>query len=279
MAEKLSVVKISGKIIDDPKKLKGFLQDFASITYCKILVHGGGVEIDNLMNRHRMPIKKIDGKRITDLGALCATLIECTKLNTYIVETLKNLTFVPFLTEDEQPRFVGLTEPGTYINSTKRKIIHNPDGTKTNYQYVGDVAWQLVDTDAINGILKSHSTLGAWATPVIPPITFDAKNKLFLNSNADGVATAIAAAMSVQKHYETELVFCSDVAGVLRDVNNPKSLIENIDSETYVDLRKDGTISGGMIPKLESAFKAINSGVHSVKICSTISGRGTTITR
>ena len=258
--ETLEVVKISGKIIDDSQKLKTFLADFLEIKDKKILVHGGGVNIDALMERHGMPINKIDGKRITDLQALLATVMQCSVLNARIVEWLNSF--------QKYEKFAGLTQPGTYINSTKRKIIKNPDGGKTNYKFVGDVRWQLVDTSALNGILKSGRT------PVLSPITFDAKRKLFLNSNADGVANAVASAMSAQQNYIVNLTFCSDVAGVL---DSDKNLIPEINQNKYSELKASGVITDGMIPKVENALKALNH-VNSVRICNGI-GRGTVVSR
>jgi acetylglutamate kinase len=255
--EPLRIIKISGKIIDDPKSLEKFLQAFLRIESKKILVHGGGVEIDNLMKSHDIPITKIDGKRITNLSALGATLIQCSTLNARIVERLNAMAAGP-------ASFAGLPEPGTYIYSTKRKIIRNPDGTRTNYKYVGDVSWDMVDTLALQLLLQNGRT------PVLSPITFDEDRKLFLNSNADGVATVVAIAMSVQSAYNVSLEFRSDVAGVLRDAKDPHSVIKHIGSKYYDKLKADGIISDGMIPKLESAFRAINNGVSRVMIGRTV---------
>ena len=108
--------------------------------------------------------------------------------------------------------------------------------------------------------------IDAGYTPVVAPITADAEGEGLLNTNADTVAQTVAVGMSAV--YETELVYCFEKRGVLLDVNDDDSVIAEITPERFAELRTRGIVADGMLPKLENAFRAIDSGVRSVAICS-----------
>lgn len=101
-------------------------------------------------------------------------------------------------------------------------------------------------------------------TPVIAPLTHDGKGNM-LNTNADTVASTLAVALS--KSFDVSLVYCFELKGVLQDINDKNSVISSIDTEKYGQLKQDGVIAKGMIPKMDNSFDAIKAGVKSVIIC------------
>ena len=112
---------------------------------------------------------------------------------------------------------------------------------------------------------------------VIAPITYDPECGL-LNTNADTVAASVATGLAALD--EVELIYCFEKSGVLLDVNDESSLIEHITREDFARLKAEGVVADGMLPKLENSFKAIDSGVARVRICSAeniASGRGTVL--
>jgi acetylglutamate kinase len=124
-----------------------------------------------------------------------------------------------------------------------------------DYGFVGDI-------DTVNiSLLKD--CLANELTPVVAPITSDKKGQL-LNTNADTVAQEIAKAMSGL--YEVELIYTFEKKGVMFDVNDDSSVISNINSGKYHQLKAENKIFAGMIPKLDNAFAALNSGVKKVRI-------------
>lgn len=255
MKKSLSVIKISGKIIDNESQLENFLYDFHNLNSYKILVHGGGVQIDNDMEKLGLPIKKFEGKRITDLDTMGVVLMNAFKLNYRIVQKLSS--FSP----NNWPSYIGLWDDRAVWRSTKRPVGDNG----IDYGFVGDVSEKSLN-------LKDMSF--NYGVPVFPPITLCHYNNTYYNSNADNVATAIALALSPQ--YSVSLSFISDVPGVL---DADKNLIERITEADYAELKQSGVVSGGMIPKLDSAFKAITKGVSAVEIRNSLVRAGTTITR
>jgi acetylglutamate kinase len=126
-----------------------------------------------------------------------------------------------------------------------------------DYGFVGDIVQTGVNVEFL------RTLLAAGITPVVCPLTHDKQGSM-LNSNADGVASAVAIAAS--QIDETQLVYCFEKNGVLSDVDDSQSVIPRIDSISYEQLKADGTISKGMLPKISSSLKAIDSGVGSVVI-------------
>ena len=126
-----------------------------------------------------------------------------------------------------------------------------------DYGYVGDIAEGGVNVELLRTLLD------AGLTPVFSAITCDGRGTL-LNTNADSVASAVAVAAS--RIAPTQLVFCFEKAGVLRDVEDERSVIAEITPDTYAALRAEGAISAGMLPKIDGALRAVASGVESVVI-------------
>lgn len=238
MKEKLTIVKVGGKIVEDPETLSVLLADFAKIEGRKILVHGGGRSATRMSERLGIPTKMVDGRRITDDDTL--------RVVTMVYGGLVNKTIVAML-QSEGINAVGLTGADMNIVRSDKRPVRAID-----YGWVGDV--RAVDGKAIATLVENGYC------PVVAPLTHDGKGHL-LNTNADTMAAAVA--MEASKTYDVSLMFCFEKKGVLDAEGN---VITSITPALYKQLKADGTIADGMIPKLDNAFECIASGVTSVFI-------------
>lgn len=240
--EELVVIKVGGNIIDNEVALQSFLKSFAAINKHKILIHGGGKIATEISKGLGIEAQMIDGRRVTDAETL--------KIVTMVYGGLINKNIVASL-QSKKCNAIGLTgADGGIVLANKRPIKNGID-----YGYVGDI--KEVKSTVLNTFIV------AGFTPIIAPLSLD-DNGSMLNTNADTMASEIACAMS--KHYKVNLVYCFELKGVLRDFEDKNSVIEEITPSTYQQLKEEGIISKGMIPKLDNAFAAINKGVHSVII-------------
>ena len=239
--DKLFIIKIGGNIIDDEQKLSSFLDDFAAIEGKKILVHGGGKLATKMAEQMNIPQQMIEGRRITDAETLkIVTMVYAGYINKNIVASL----------QARQCNALGLCgADGDSILAHKRK---HP---VMDYGYVGDV-------DAINAGLVS-SLLEKNITPVFAPITHDQQGQL-LNTNADTIAQELAKGMS--HAFEVSLIYSFEKSGVLLDADNDTTVIPVINPASYKKLKAEEKIFAGMIPKLDNAFAALDSGVKKVII-------------
>ena len=237
----LHIVKIGGNVINDSDQLRSFLANFAQLEGFKILVHGGGKKATALANKLGLAPKMVNGRRITDKDNLeVVTMVYAGLINKNIVAQLQM----------NNCNAIGLSgADGNTIEAHKR-IIKDVD-----YGFAGDI-------DAVN-----HSTvkllLENKITPVFCAITHDKKGQL-LNTNADTIASEVASNLS--KDYQTILIYCFEKDGVLKDVYDDNSVIENIDLKKYEELKRDHIISDGMLPKLENCFSALQHGVSKIII-------------
>ncbi len=238
MKEKLTIVKVGGKIVEDPETLSVLLADFAKIEGRKILVHGGGRSATRMSERLGIPTKMVDGRRITDDDTL--------RVVTMVYGGLVNKTIVAML-QSEGINAVGLTGADMNIVRSDKRPVRAID-----YGWVGDV--RAVDGKAIATLVENGYC------PVVAPLTHDGKGHL-LNTNADTMAAAVA--MEASKTYDVSLMFCFEKKGVLDAEGN---VITSITPALYKQLKADGTIADGMIPKLDNAFECIAAGVTSVVI-------------
>ncbi len=238
--ETLKIIKIGGNVIDNVEALESFLKGFATIQGSKILVHGGGKLATKLANQMNLPVKMTNGRRITDANTLdIITMVYAGKINKNIVAKLQSY----------QCNSVGFSgADGNTIVSNKRPV------DPIDFGYVGDV--KLVNTETVDILLKGN------VTPVFCAITHDENGQL-LNTNADTIASELAIGFS--KLYKTQLYYCFEKNGVLLDIENDDSVVENIDSEIYKALKEDGVIADGMLPKLDNCFHAISHNVE--KVC------------
>lgn len=253
----INVVKIGGNVVDNPAALTAFLRDFATLKGPKILVHGGGKEATRLSTTLGIETKMIDGRRVTDRQTLdVVTMVYAGLINKRIVAML----------QAEGCNAVGLSgADGNVIPARRRPA--NP----IDYGFVGDI-----DPRAVNDRFIA-SLLAAGVTPVFCAICHDDAGTL-LNCNADSVAAAVAQGAS--RIDATRLTYCFEKAGVLRDVDDPASVIELVTAESFVTLREQGIVAKGMIPKIENALACAAAGVSEVRICQAEAltvGGGTTI--
>lgn len=238
---KLYVIKIGGNIIDDEKKLSSFLEAFAAIGDKKILVHGGGKLATMLAEKMKIEQKIIDGRRITDAETLkIVTMVYAGYVNKNIVARLQKF-------ECNAMGLCGVD--GDTILAHKRK---HP---AIDFGYVGDV--DAVNVPLLKNLLEQNLSL------VFAPITHDMDGQL-LNTNADTIAQEIAKAMSAE--YEVKLIYSFEKAGVLLDADDETTVINKISPPYYKKLKQEEKIFAGMIPKLDNAFAALNSGVNEVII-------------
>ncbi len=241
MKDRLTIVKVGGKIVEEPDTLAALLRDFASIDGFKLLVHGGGRSATKVAASLGVETKMIDGRRVTDAEMLqVVTMVYGGLVNKNIVAGLQGLGVDA----------LGMTGADMNIIRSDRRPVKTVD-----YGFVGDV--KEVNGDAIASLVRSG------VVPVIAPLTHDGKGSL-LNTNADTMAGETAKGLA--EHFDVHLVFCFEKNGVLRDENDDDSVISEIDRASYAQLKEQGIVSGGMIPKLDNAFDAIESGVSEVII-------------
>ncbi len=250
----LKVIKIGGNVIDNPESLQQFIADFAMLQGPKILVHGGGKIATKLAEDLGIKSKMVEGRRITDGESL--------KVVTMVYAGLINKNIVAGL-QSENCNAIGLSGADGNLIHAKRRPLKELFSKEKNevisvdYGFVGDLDESSIDHLGLRKLLE------AGFTPVFSAITHDGKGQL-LNTNADTIASAISIAMT--NEYNTSLIFCFEKAGVLMDVEDEGSVIRSIDPHYYNELKRQGIISDGMIPKLDNAFEAINKGLKEVYI-------------
>lgn len=239
----LSIIKISGNVIDDPLILEDFLRKTGNIKGPIILVHGGGAIATETAAKMGIPIKMHEGRRITDAETLkLVTMLYAGLINKKIVATLQRFGV----------NALGLSgADGNTVPATKR----SPD--PIDFGFVGDVEPNRINVGLLTNLL------GRGICPVFCAITHD-ENGSLLNTNADTMASSIAIAMS--RDWSTRLVYCFEKDGVLLNPEDDSSVISLITYDHFQTLKKDGVVSKGMIPKLDNAFSAINNGVSEVLI-------------
>jgi acetylglutamate kinase len=241
MRDHLIIIKVGGKIVEEEISLRSLLKDFSRIAGGKILVHGGGKSATTLADKLGIETKIVDGRRITDADTLkIATMVYAGLVNKNVVAGLQAFG----------NNAIGLTGADLdIIRAAKRPV------GAIDYGFVGDINW--VNAQALSELLENG------AVPVIAPITHDGKGSL-LNTNADTIASELAT--SLCSRYEVRLVFCFEKQGVLMNESDEKSVIPEIDPPMFEELKAQGVISGGMIPKLENGFNALRRGVSAVVI-------------
>ena len=241
--ERLNIIKVGGAVVEDESALSSLLMSFSSLKGLKILVHGGGKIATEMAGQLGIETRMIDGRRITSAEMLkVVTMVYGGLVNKNVVARLQALGV----------NALGLTGADmNVIMSVKRPV------EPVNFGYVGDVKY--VNVRALVSLLE------AGAVPVLAPLTHDKEGNM-LNTNADTIASSVASALAGK--YSVTLTFCSSIPGVLRDLNDPSSLIKTVTKADFDPMVADGTISEGMIPKLQNAFDAINSGVSRVVITS-----------
>lgn len=240
--EKLTVVKVGGKIVEEEETLQQLLSDFVAIKGRKVLVHGGGRSATKIAAQLGIESQMVNGRRITDAEML--------RVVTMVYGGLVNKNIVAAL-QAKGVNALGLT--GADLNvllSDKRPV---KDGI--DYGFVGDVK-------QANGEILAK-LIADGVVPVMAPLTHDGKGNM-LNTNADTIAQETAVALS--PYFDVTLIYSFEKKGVLRDAEDDESVIPHINREEFKQYVEDGTVQGGMIPKLENAFSALDAGVSKVII-------------
>jgi len=275
----IKVIKIGGNVVDNPELLKKFARDFAEMPGMKILVHGGGVMASQMQKSMGMVPQMIEGRRVTDEDTLkVVTMVYAGWCN-------KNITA---LLQSERCNAIGLSgADGNAIRASKRapmKISNTGTGEEmmVDYGYVGDVTAESVNAKFLYSLLEKG------ITPVLCAINHDGEGNL-LNTNADTIASSVATAMANYRYrsprevcckcedcthcsddgrltHKVNLIYCFEKDGVLYDKNDDSSVIPEINEEYFAQLKAEGRVADGMIPKLTNAFKAISNGVDKVII-------------
>ena len=242
MKEKLTVVKVGGAVVEDEAQLTQLLKDFSAIEGKKVLIHGGGRRATQVAASLGIESKMVGGRRITDADMLSVV--------TMVYGGLVNKNLVARL-QANGVNALGLTGADVdVIRSHKRPI---KDGV--DFGFVGDV-------DRADGQMLSH-LIQAGITPVMAPLTHDGQGHI-LNTNADTIASETAKALA--PYYDVTLIYSFEKKGVLRNPDDDNSVIPTITHADFEQYKADGTISGGMLPKIENALSAVDAGVSKVII-------------
>ena len=252
--EKLTVIKVGGKIVEEPETLSRLLADFSALPGYKVLVHGGGRSATKLAAELGIESRMVNGRRITDADML--------KVVTMVYGGLVNKNIVAGL-QAKGVNAMGLTGADMDVMRSVKRPVKDVD-----YGFVGDV--KQVNADLLAGLIRQG------VVPVMAPLTHDGEGHL-LNTNADTIAGETAKALA--RHFEVTLVFCFEKKGVLRDADDDDSVIPVITPDLFRRYVDEGVIQGGMIPKLENSFSAVEAGVRQVIItlATALDGRSVTV--
>lgn len=240
--EKVTIVKVGGAIVEDNEQLAQLLTDFAAIPGKKVLVHGGGRRATKVAAALGIESKMVNGRRITDAQML--------EVVTMVYGGLVNKNLVAKL-QAKGVNALGLTGADMdVIHSHKRPV---KDGV--DFGYVGDV-------ERANGKML-QTLIQESITPVMAPLTHDGNGNI-LNTNADTIASETAKALA--PYYDVTLIYSFEKKGVLSNPDDDNSVIPVITRSDFEKYQADGTIGGGMIPKIENALAAVDAGVKEVII-------------
>ena len=253
MKELLQVVKVGGAVVEDPASLAALLASFAALPGLKVLVHGGGRSATRVSEALGIESRMVAGRRVTDEKTLeVVTMVYGGLVNKRIVAGLQALGV----------NALGLTGADLgYMLSNKRPV------GEVDYGWVGDV--RSVDTSVLADLIARG------VVPVLAPLTYDGAGHL-LNTNADTIAAE--AAKALVERFDVTLVYCFEKKGVLADASDEESVIPLITRESYGSLVASGVVSGGMVPKLDNAFSALDAGVSAVRItCASAPDAGTIV--
>ena len=276
---KITVIKVGGAVVEDAASLSNLISQFARMEGNKVLVHGGGRSATKIAAQLGIETQMVNGRRITSdemLGVV--TMVYGGLVNKQLVAQL----------QAEGVNAIGLTGADMDVmRSHKRplkkvtiaagdkhpetgEILTEATDVMVDYGWVGDV-------DRVNGN-RLAGLIDMGLVPVMAPLTNDGEGHL-LNTNADTIASVTARGLA--EHYDVTLTYCFEKPGVLANPDDDNSVIHHITEDSYAQLKADGIVSGGMLPKLDNAFEALHQGVSRVVItaASDIEGKnGTVIT-
>ena len=248
----ITVVKVGGAIVEDEQQLQQLICDFSKIEGPKVLVHGGGRRATKVAAQLGIESHMVGGRRITDAQMLeVVTMVYGGLVNKHLVAML----------QAQGVNATGLTGADMDVIRSHRRPLKTMvvDGIeqKVDFGFVGDV--DRADGQALMLLLKQG------ITPVIAPLTHDGNGNI-LNTNADTMASAVACALAAEPDTTVTLIYSFEKRGVLANPDDDDSVIPVITHESFQQLKANGTISGGMLPKIENALAAIDNGVNRVII-------------
>jgi len=246
---KVFVLKAGGEVLADPVQTKALMEQVGILYQVGIrivLVHGGGPQSTQLATALGMETTFVDGRRVTDGDSVeVATMVLNGQINTRVMAACRDL----------QIPAVGISGiDAGLIRAHKRPVVEREGEAPVDYGFVGDI--DAVDADVLRKQLDNG------LMPVVSPLSCDESGTI-LNINADTVAAAIAAELDAEK-----LILATGAAGVLEDVNDPRSLISYIDRAALDKLRDDGKLADGMLPKAAAIDAALANGVSRVHVIS-----------
>jgi len=251
--DRLTIIKVGGKVVEEPESLQALLDEFCKITGNKILVHGGGRTATEIAQKMGIKTQMVEGRRITDTEMLdVVTMVYAGLVNKKIVAGL----------QARNCNALGLTGADLDMIRAKKRPVKDID-----YGFVGDV--EEVNPNELKLLINEN------VTPVVAPLTHNGEG-LLLNTNADTIASELAIELS--NYFTTYLFYCFEKKGVMTDPEDDLSIIYDLDTELYEKYKSKGVINEGMIPKLDNGFKAKKNGVKEVLITNLeniVHGRGT----
>jgi acetylglutamate kinase len=251
--DRLTIIKVGGKVVEEPESLNALLDEFKKISGNKILVHGGGRTATEMAKKLGVETQMVDGRRITDADTLdIVTMVYGGLVNKKIVAQLQARGI----------NAIGLTGADLGLIKAHKRPVKEID-----YGFVGDV--DDVNASELRMLIDEN------VVPVIAPLTHNGKGQI-LNTNADTIASELAIELS--NFFNVYLFFCFEKKGVLINSNDESTVIYDLSSQLFEQYKSDGTISDGMIPKLENGFRAKSKGVKEILITNpenVSSGRGT----
>ncbi|MFA6676099.1 MAG: acetylglutamate kinase [Bacteroidales bacterium] len=238
---KLILVKVGGKVVENHDSLNTLLKHFSAIKEPKVLIHGGGRSATTVARQMGIETKMINGRRITDSEMLkVVTMVYGGLVNKNIVAKLQSIGI----------NALGLTGADlNYMEAVKRPV------KDIDYGYAGDIT--KVNIEVLCPLVEKN------IVPVLAPLSHN-KNGQLLNTNADTIAAEASIAFS--KYFDTELIYCFDMPGVMSDPDDNNSVIANLTYKQFKNYQEEGVINDGMIPKLDNSFRALEKGVNKIRI-------------
>jgi acetylglutamate kinase len=249
--DRVFVVKLGGDVLSDATVLDGVAAQLgllASLGIRLVVVHGGGPQASALSRRLGVEPQMIAGRRVTDDTALeVAKMVYGGLLNTDLIAALR----------EHRLQAVGISGVDADLLTARRRppvqVVDDAGTTRTvDYGHVGDI--QRVDTHVLETLVQAR------CIPVVASLAGDDEGHIY-NVNADSVAESIAVAMQAMK-----LIFMTGAPGVLRDRNDPSSLVTFADPDDLTSLMQSGALVGGMRPKVEACIRAATGGVERTHI-------------
>ena len=243
---RFTVIKLGGSVMEDPEALRALLVDIVfmqTVGMRPVVVHGGGKAISAAMARAGLEPKWVQGRRYTDEATLeIVARVLAEEVNADIVRHINKYG----------GRAAGLHYKSTPCLYGRRLSLTTEEGEELDLGRVGEV------TEVESAQIENFCLAGV--VPVIPSLAEDDDDRL-LNVNADTAAAAVATALRAEK-----LVFLTDTPGILRDREDPESLIRHLTPEDCRELMGDGVVASGMIPKVQACLASLEAGVRKIHI-------------